>query len=161
MCGVKWLLSSCSGANFIANFIHFSASCDHPNGYQISSVSPIYNYSSCMGIRIGQSSLLHRPLFTKFLTPGKPLFPTTKHIISPTTITKENPFFSGVVVLELERFWDELTCYFRFLNYTNFIKGLSKKTKGEGDILGIPFFFGMHVSCGLISSEIKKASQND
>ena len=35
-------------------------------------------------------SLLHRPLFTKLFTPSEPsLFPTTKHIISPATITRE------------------------------------------------------------------------
>ena len=64
-------------------------------------------------------SLLHRPLFNKLFTPAEPsLFPTTKHIISPATITREN-FFSRA-----SRFsdWggshsylpDELTRYFDF-----------------------------------------------
>ena len=49
-------------------------------------------------------SLLHRPLFIKFFfIPAEPLFPTTKQIISPATITREK-IFSGVAVLRFGRF---------------------------------------------------------
>ena len=48
-------------------------------------------------INMMKRSLLHRPLFTKLFTPAEPsLFPTTKHIISPATITREKrAFFLG------------------------------------------------------------------
>ena len=80
-------------------------------------------------------SLLHRPLFIKFFfIPAVPLFPTTKQIISPATITREK-IFSGVTVLRFGRFlflmvrWVECwyTCIlFWFLELHWFQKGLSK-----------------------------------
>ena len=45
-------------------------------------------------------SLLHRPLFTKLFTPAEPsLFPTTKHIVSPDTITREK---KGLLTLDFD-----------------------------------------------------------
>ena len=40
-----------------------------------------------------ETTLLHRPIFTKFFTPAEPLFPTTKQIILPVAITRENRAF--------------------------------------------------------------------
>ena len=61
-------------------------------------------------------SQLHTLHFTRFLTPAKPLFPTTRHILSPAIYCHQRE--KGLLFVDWSgsrSYWlDDLTCYFHF-----------------------------------------------